>query len=323
MTQILVGIGAGAAAALLFASVASGSIFSIPLFYLAPLPILIAALGWSHWSGLIAAIAASASLGAIFGWYFFAAFSVGVGLPAWWLGYLTMLARPVEHNGVATLEWYPPGRLVVWAALAGATVVAVAILSFGFDADSVRNGLRRGLERAFRLQAGTPDGTPLQGPGGTDPAKVIDFLVLVLPPAAAIITSIVNAVNLWLAARIATVSGRLKRPMPDLMSMTFPALVPMLLAASILGTFGSDLIGAISSVFAASLFMAYAVLGFAVLHAVTRGAKTRGLLLAGTYTAVFILGWPVLLMSLFGLADTAFGIRSRVAARHNLPPPKS
>ena len=57
MTQIvLVGLGAGAAAALLFASVSSGALVSILLFYLAPLPILIAALGWSHWSGLIAAV---------------------------------------------------------------------------------------------------------------------------------------------------------------------------------------------------------------------------------------------------------------------------
>ena len=46
MTQIvLIGLGAGATAALLFASVASGALVSILLFYLAPLPILIAAMG--------------------------------------------------------------------------------------------------------------------------------------------------------------------------------------------------------------------------------------------------------------------------------------
>src|SRR5262249_43090063 len=55
MQIILIGLGAGAAAALLFASVVSGSIAAIFLFYLAPLPILIAALGWSHVAGLIAA----------------------------------------------------------------------------------------------------------------------------------------------------------------------------------------------------------------------------------------------------------------------------
>src|SRR5262249_39586884 len=53
MQVALVGLGAGAAAALLFATVVSGSIAAVFLFYLAPLPILIAALGWSHIAGLI------------------------------------------------------------------------------------------------------------------------------------------------------------------------------------------------------------------------------------------------------------------------------
>ncbi len=35
---ILIGLGAGAASALLFASVASGSLAAVLLFYLAPLP---------------------------------------------------------------------------------------------------------------------------------------------------------------------------------------------------------------------------------------------------------------------------------------------
>ena len=65
MQIILVGLGAGAAAATLFASVVSGSIVAIFLFYLAPLPILIAALGWSHWAGLIAAASCAAPLSAI------------------------------------------------------------------------------------------------------------------------------------------------------------------------------------------------------------------------------------------------------------------
>src|ERR1700704_2904447 len=64
MQIVLIGLGAGAAAALLFASVASGVIFSVLLFYLSPLPIMIAALGWSHWAGLLAAVVGAAVLGA-------------------------------------------------------------------------------------------------------------------------------------------------------------------------------------------------------------------------------------------------------------------
>src|SRR6266446_6834967 len=80
MTQIaLIGVGAGAAAALLFGSVTSGIGFSVILFYLAPLPIMIVAAGWSHWAGLTAAVAAAAMLGGVFGILFFAIFLASVG----------------------------------------------------------------------------------------------------------------------------------------------------------------------------------------------------------------------------------------------------
>jgi hypothetical protein len=150
MIQVfLIGIGAGAATALLFASVASGSPLSVLLFYLAPLPILLAALGWSHWAGLIAALFASAGLAAVFSSYFFLAFLIGVALPAWWLGYLALLARPVE-GAPDGLEWYPVGHLVVWAAILGASVVIAGMLHFGTDEESFRATLRNFLERMLR-----------------------------------------------------------------------------------------------------------------------------------------------------------------------------
>src|ERR1035441_899223 len=73
----LIGIGAGAAAALLFASVTSGSWLSIVLFYLAPLPIMIAGLGWSHWAALSAALTGALALAVAFGPVFFFSFQIG------------------------------------------------------------------------------------------------------------------------------------------------------------------------------------------------------------------------------------------------------
>src|SRR6266852_4922318 len=143
MTQvILIGVGAGAAAALLFASVTSGVGFSVILFYLAPLPIMIVALGWSHWAGLVAAVTAAAMLGGAFGIFFFGTFLTLVGAPAWWLGYLALLGRPVANGGAPRMEWYPPGRLVLWAAVLGAAVIAGALAMFGGDEAAIRNSLR-------------------------------------------------------------------------------------------------------------------------------------------------------------------------------------
>jgi hypothetical protein len=310
----LIGIGAGAAAALLFASVLSGSMLSVFLFYLAPLPIMIAALGWSHWAGLVAALVAALGLTAAFGTFFFLAFLIGIGLPAWWLAYLALLARP--QGDARTLEWYPPGRLVTWAAVLGALVIIATIPQFGSDAATVDATLRSAFERMFRVQLHIPAGEPITFPGLVDAGGVLDILVAALPPAAAVVTTITLIFNLWLAARIVSVSGRLRRPWPDLATLHLPPVTPFLLAAAVTGRLMlSGLPGLCAGVFAATLLIAYALLGFAVLHGLTRQLQARALVLVGVYTAVLILGWPVLLMMLLGLIDTALDLRARVAMR--------
>ena len=307
MQLILIGIGAGVATALLFASVASGLLLSIFLFYLAPLPILIAALGWSHWAALVAAVTAAAGLAAFLSPLFFITFLVGIGLPAWWLGYLALLARPVAGG----MEWYPVGRIVVWAALLGAAVVIAVIPNFGFDEESFRSGLRNVFERMLRAQTRASAEAPLSLPG-VDADKLVNFLVAVIPLAGAILATITSLLNLWLAGRIVKISGLLKRPWPSLPDMQFPPFAPALLAVAIAGTFMPGIVGTIAGILSASLSIAYGILGFAVLHSITRAAKARPLLLGTSYAAVFVFGWPVLIVAMLGLADTIFGFRGRI-----------
>jgi hypothetical protein len=300
MVQIvLVGVGAGVAAALLFASVISGSIAAVFLFYLAPLPILIAALGWSHVAGLVAAASATAIVAALSGVFFIAVAVISFG--AWWLGYLTLLARPTTNGGGAEIEWYPIGRLVLWAAMIGTMVVVAAVPNFGTDQESLQAGLRESYGRILRDQS------------------TIDLLVIAVPPAAAVFSTITNLLNLWLAARIVKVSGRLSRPWPDLTALTLPPATAGLLAIAIGASFLPDLFGILSGACAASLVMIFAILGFAVLHCVTRGLSARAVVLAGVYAATVVLGWPLLLLSIVGLAETMFNIRLRIARGRGPP----
>ena len=322
MQMAFIGVGAGAATALLFASVASGSALSVPLFYLAPLPILIAAMGWSHWAALIAAVVASASLAAVFGAFFFIAFMLAIGLPAWWLGYLALLARPATVARPDGLEWYPVGHLVFWAAIIGAAIVIAGMLTLGSDLDAFRNSLRSGLERMLKIPVRAPS-SPDAAPDGSDPSRLIDILVAVLPPAAAVLAAVTNVVNLWLAERIVKISGRLRRPPSDLAAMHFPVYAPALVGAAVVASLLPGIVGTSAGVLAASLLMAYAILGFAVLHMITRGMGSRPFTLSGIYVAVFVFGWPVLMMSLLGLADTAFDLRGRVARRRSPPNPQT
>ncbi len=318
MQFAIVGIGAGAAAALLFASVTSGVWLSIPLFYLAPLPIMIAGLGWSHWAAAIAALAGALVLALAFGPVFFFSFLAGAGVPAWWLGYLAMLARPAS-NGAAALEWYPPGRLVVWAAILGGLVVVVAIPNFGLDAESFRAGLRHALTHILRVETNAPPGAPLAMPGVSNAGRLVDFLVAAIPPAAAVLATITNVLNLWLAACVVKFSGRLKRPWPPIAAMTFPRPLVIALAIVVALSFFGSLIGIIAGVLSASLLMAYGMLGFAVLHAITRGMASRMFLLGGVYLAVLVLGWPVLALCLLGLIEATIDLRARIANTRGPP----
>jgi hypothetical protein len=207
------------------------------------------------------------------------------------------------------MEWYPVGRIVVWAALLGAGVVIAAIPNFGIDEESFRSGLRSIFERMLQAQSRSP-AEPLNIPG-VDATRLVNFLVTVIPLAGAILATITSVLNLWLAGRIVNVSGLLKRPWPSLPDMEFPPFAPALLGVAIAGTFLPGIVGTIASILAASLAMAYGILGFAVLHSITRNAKARPLLLGTSYAAVFVFGWPVLLVAMLGLADTIFGFRGR------------
>jgi hypothetical protein len=223
-----------------------------------------------------------------------------IAFGAWWLGYLALLARPATNGGGA-LEWYPAGRLVLWAAVIGTLIIAAAVPNFGTDQQTLQAALRKTYERILR-----------------DPS-LIDLLVVAVPPAAAVFSTIINVFNLWLAARVVKISGRLKRPWPDLAALTLPASTSGFLAAAVAGSFLPDLLGILAGAFAASLLMAFAMLGFAVLHAITRGMSSRALVLAAVYAAAVVLGWPVLAMSILGLAETVFNIRGRVARRRGPP----
>jgi hypothetical protein len=296
----------------------SGSILSIVLFYLAPLPILMAGIGWSHWAALIASFFAALTLAVIFGGFFFVAFSIGIGLPAWWLAYLALLARPLPDT--TDLEWYPVGRIVVWAAILGAVIVAATIPSFGWTVESFNAALRAALEKLFRAQLRTPAGTPLENPGA-DTKRLLDLLVVITPLGIAVVSTVINLVNVWLAARVVKVSGRLRRPWPALPQMQFAPYTPALLAAAIVGSFMPGLTGLVGGILAVSLFTAYAVLGFAVLHAITVGIGARAIILTIAYLAASAVYWVAFGVALIGLADTIFDIRGKHSARRGPPAP--
>ncbi len=307
---VLLGTGAGATAALLFASIASGSMIAIILSFLAPLPILLAALGWSHWAALIAALVGSASIAATFGIVTGLAFMAGIGFPGWWLGYLTMLARPGTQPNV--VEWYPPGNLVFWASLSGLLFAGTTLFQITNHHDRLSTVLRPAFEQMLGGKAGLP---------ATDIDRVVVTFLLLAPSIAAVTIGAINLINLWLAGRIVQASGRLKRPWPDISALTLPRRTPLLLGAAALGWFLPGALGWAAGALAAVLLLAFAVVGFAVLHATTHALNGRAFIIGSAYGAVLILsGWPMLIFAMLGLADVTFDLRGRAAMSGRAPP---
>lgn len=314
---LLIGIGAGVTSALLFATLSTGQAFAVGLFYLTPLPILLAGIAWNHVAGAIAAVTAAVLLGAFVGGWFVLAFLVGIGLPAYILSYLALLARDADGDG--TIEWYPPGRIVVASALIAATATSLTIPAFGTDAEGYRGALKVAFERVLRAQTDTAAGQPLVLPGAKDTASLLDLLVVVMPIAASVLSMVAMLANVWLAGKVALMSGRLARPWPDLAAMRFPPLVSLVLALAVAGTFLPGVFAIASGFFTATLILAFAILGLSVIHGASRVYPGRFFILTGVWLSIFTIGWPLLFAALIGLADTIVDIRARFNARPNLP----
>jgi len=318
----LIALAAGSASALMFASIVSGALISLVLFYLAPLPLMVAALGWGPLSAASGGIAASIGLGAIFGIPLCIAFAVAVALPAWWLGHLVLLGRPVSagvssNNGslpvTPNLEWYPVGRIVLWTSGFAALITIAALLSLGLDAATIRSTLRQGLLGIVKIVRAHDAASTGES------ERVVDILVSMAPVAAAIVTTTTLTLNLWLAAKITAISGRLHRPWPVLRTVALPSTSFVTFCIAFAFCFAGGLLGIAAQVVAATLMLAYALTGFAVLHTLTAALKTRAIWLSCTYCLVLVFVWPVVVMAVVGLADAVFGIRQRFL--NSRPPP--
>ena len=317
---VLIAIAAGCASALMFASIISGALISLLLLYFAPLPLMVAALGWGPLAATIGGIMAATGLGAIFGLSFCIAFAVMMALPAWWLGHLALLGRPMANaapsgNGAApvspALEWYPIGRLLLWIASFAVLITMATLLTFGTDAATITETMRAGLLQILG---------PRVAASSDEIRQRIDAVVMIAPAAAANSTMTMLTLNLWLAATITATSGRLHRPWPVLKSTELPPMTLAALSAAIAFCFTGGLLAMLAQTVTAALLMTYALTGLAVLHTLTLGLKSRALWLSCTYAILVVSGgWLVITMVILGIADAIFGLRQRYL--RGRPPP--
>ena len=317
---LLIGAGSGLIAAALFASAATATALAGVLFYLAPLPVCLAGLGWGGRAALLSALTGTVVIAAALGVATAAVFAISIAAPSALLTHLALLSRPAitpQGRQVAALEWYPPGRIVGWAALLAGLLAGLLVLFLGYDQETYRKSIREILSHSA-LKELDPDGTLFTE---DTIANLSIVLARALPAAFAVVWLTITLFNLWMAGLIVNASGHALRPWPDLDALELPNAFLLVFAGALAASFLPGLPGLLATGLAGALLFAYVLQGLAVIHVYSQGVPARGLLLATVYLGILLLGWVAVIVAILGLAEPLLGLRQR--ANRGAPPPNN
>lgn len=299
---ILVGIGAGLAAALLFSSPISGTTLALPLFTVTAMPIAIAGLGWTSLAGYVAAAAGCAAILAFMSPLAAGVFLLLFGLPAAWLARLAGLWRQDGEDQ----QWFPIGRILVHAAAAVAIGLAIVGVLVGYDPESMTVAM---IDALSQWLASRPDLEPI--PSREEIEPFIRLNVALLPYTLAAIALVILVVNMWLAGLVTRASGRLARPGERLWTVSLPIGAVITFVVALVASFMPYPLGDISALVVGAFGCAFMLLGLAVLHALTLGINGRAALLTVNYVALAFLGFTAIIIVALGLAETLLQLRAR------------
>ncbi|MCI4683565.1 hypothetical protein K9U39_07965 [Rhodoblastus acidophilus] len=311
-----VGVGAGLASALLFVVSSRGSSLAMALAYFSPLPMIIGGAGFSFPGALFGAAAGVALLAFAAQPPFALAFLFGFATPALVLAGLMQVRLRSRDPNPAAQRFVTPGEML--AAIVG---LAILVAAFGVGSLLVHyHGFEPAMKAVMKHFAPALDEV-VKGlaPVSDDfDAVAIKRLVIMSAPAGvAASQTLLLAANLWLAARTIEISGRLRRPWPDLPeNVVLPRFVaPVFLIAAGLA-FNGGFVAVFAGIVAAASGFGLALHGLAALHGLTRDVSLRSAWLAALYAAVVILEpWSVIVLAVFGLVESAFSLRARKARR--------
>ena len=322
--RLIVAIGAGSAAALLFVVSSQSGVLAMALAYLAPLPIMIATLGWGLDAGAIAgaiSVAVLALVTPVAGPLAALMFAASVAAPAWALA--AFAVTPVKRY-LGRLKADPPGHppvsaIVTLAALIGMLAAAAVLTAIIVFYGGYREGARRVVETVAALAAEAFDGAP----DNLTAREFAEALVRLGPAAIAASTLLMLCVNLYAAGRSTQLSHNLPRAWPDLpasLGLPWPLGVAFLVGLG--GAYALPApAGQYFSIVAGGLGAGLALQGLAVAHALSRGLKMRPLMLIALYACCVLRAkYTLPVLAALGLIDGFLKLRSRAALI--APPPR-
>jgi hypothetical protein len=302
----LIGLGAGLASALLFASVVGGTMLALPLFLLTPLPLAIAAFGWGALAGIVAAVTAVATVAIGLGTPAAISLFLADAVPTLLAAHLLGLARFADPNDPASREWYPLGRVAIALALAVAVVTVIGGIAIGFDPQETAAHITSVLRRMAVRGGGAPEVADL-----TQIDPMVAATVRLMPAFFPASWSMVIVFDLWAAAKVVAKSGRMARPRDDLAAVELPPAAGLAFAAALVTAFLDGALGLVASVVAGALFAVHFLVGAGVVHTLARRSPARIIILASVWGLVLLFTLPVAAVALVGLLEPYLGLRRR------------
>lgn len=299
-------IALGLVSALLFLSTARQAPHGALLGFLAPMPLMAAALGLGQASTGLAAVVGIIACAAVAGTPMGGAFALVVGLSALVVSNRALRTVDASKGGD---KWYPAGSvlawLVIWAAVVFTVVAAGLVATPGSALSGHSDGVRVWLEQSLTKALDTV-GDQITPDERRDLAMVVSAALPAMIMGTWVVMSSIGAVA---AQAILARLGQSLRPSPSYVDLDLPLWSPVLpvVAGVAWGVTHGDIAYVAANVAAVGA-LPFAILGVAVVHgAFTRGALSRkpgsGLGLVAFYiTLLLFSGWALVPMAVMGLA---------------------
>ncbi len=299
--QFLLAIGAGAVAALFYVAVGLGSFGSLILAYLAQLPLFAIGLGAGFHHALLASgvgailIAAALPLSAA------GLFLATAALPVLVLTNRALLSRTDPDGSV---EWYPPGHLLaILNGMALAALFAAALAFWGHE-----GGL---IGAARELLAAMMRGSVVGEMSGQSVSAAQDRIAWLLPALVLGSWQIMVMVNGVLAQGVLSRFSLNLRPGAPIRELWLPQWLSIALAAALVASFMPGQIGDLGGNAAIVAALPFVFLGLSVIHALSVRWPARTFVLVCVYIALFVAGWPALIVAAIGFLETWLSLRQR------------
>ncbi|MFZ2103424.1 MAG: hypothetical protein WAU86_22965, partial [Oricola sp.] len=320
LTPQAIGIGAlaGATTALLCLGLASGSALAIVLFFISPVPLIVAGLGFGLKSALLGAFIAIGSAFAVANGLVGLLVAFAIALPACATAFWLNLARPAEEIGgpAGKLAWYPLSDILFAVALMTGLAYVVLGAAIGFGPEVAQ-------ELTAELVARFQESNPQIVFTAAGEASLRDFLQIAIPVVQPFFWMLTLTLSIYIALAIARRARLIGRPKDDWtqgLRMPRMAIYPFL--AAVITSLVPGSIGHAAASFAGALAAGFTMAGFAMLHARSRGIMGRPAILIAAYLSVLFIGFTALAFFIAGMFGAGRHIPLTPANPSNLTPRK-